>query len=109
MERAFPFALAIGMSYDEYWKCSPHLYTYYKEADEIKTMRENHMLWLQGIYNMSAFKHVAEQVLNAIGNSNNKAEPYMEYPIAITKIEKEEEHRRNVEKTLQFFRDGQKQ
>ena len=108
MERAFPYALAMGMTYEEYWKCSPYLYSYYKEADEIKLMRDNYMLWLQGIYNLNAFRNVAESVVNAIGNGNHKPEPYMEYPIAITKIEQEEEHKRNVEKTLRFFREGQK-
>ena len=108
MERAFPFALAIGMTYDEYWKCSPYLYLDYKEADEIRQMRENHMLWLQGMYVMDGVRVVVENALNSFGNSKTTVEPYREYPIPITKMEKEEEHRRNVEKTLQFFLEGQK-
>jgi hypothetical protein len=109
MERAFPYALSIGMTYDQYWKCSPYLYLDYKEADEIRTMRENHMMWLQGIYNMNAFRVIMDKFSNGLSGQNHPVEPYYEYPIPITEREKEEEHRRNVEKTLKFFLEGQKQ
>ena len=97
------------MNYEMYWKGSPYLFTDYKQAHEYELAEKNYLLWLQGMYNMSAFNHVQEKVLNSLSNSTKEPTAYIEYPIPITDVEKEAEKERNIEKTIRFFVEGQKE
>lgn len=49
-EKALPYYLAIGMSYELYWDGRPELVIPYREADKIRQQRSNNDAWLQGIY-----------------------------------------------------------
>ncbi len=49
-EEAFPYYLAIGMSYELYWDGRPELVIPYRKADQIRQKRSNNDAWLQGIY-----------------------------------------------------------
>jgi len=47
---AFPWYLAMGMTYDQFWNEDCNLAKCYKEAYKIQRDRKNQELWIQGLY-----------------------------------------------------------
>lgn len=97
----FPYYLAIGMTYDQYWNDDPTLVKYYRKADEIRKERRNEELWLQGMYVYEAICDVSP-ILHAFAKKGTKPQPYSEKPYAITvaqhKRAEEEKERIRMEK-----------
>ena len=102
----FPYYLAIGMTYDQYWNDDPTLVKYYRKADEIRKERTNETLWLQGMYIYEALCDVSP-VLHAFAKKGTKPQPYSERPYSITaeqvKRAKEEKERKIAEKGKRFM------
>lgn len=71
-EEVFPYYLAVGMSYEQFWYDPPELAIAYRRADEIKKRRVNEELWLAGIY-------TAEALASTVGNMFSKGSKY-QYP-----------------------------
>lgn len=88
-ERAFPYYLAIGMTYDQFWNEAPELVVAYRKADEIRKRRMNEELWLGGIY-------TAEALMATVGNMFSKGNKhhYPSEPKPITRDEVEERRER---------------
>ena len=102
----FPYYLSIGCSYEEFWNGSPWLATAYKEAEIYRMERRNYDAWLQGLYFSRA---VSSSLAMAFWNrKGQRPDGYFENPIPITEREKQEEQKRQIEKTKEFFRNGQK-
>ena len=103
-ERAFPFYLSIGMTYEQFWEGQPSLAADYRKADEMKRKRQNLEAWLQGFYVYNAIGAFAE-ILPAFPKKGAKIHPYMEEPIAITEEEAveraERKQREKMEKIKQ--------
>lgn len=68
----FPYYLAVGMSYEQFWDGPSELTIAYRRADEIKKRRVNEELWLAGIY-------TAEALASTVGNMFSKGRKH-EYP-----------------------------
>ena len=102
----FPYYLAIGMTYDQYWNDDPTLVKYYRKADELKKERTNERLWLQGMYIYEALCDVSP-ILHAYAKKGTKPQPYSEKPYSITNEQRkrdEEEHARKIaEKGKRFM------
>ena len=102
----FPYYLAIGMTYDQYWNDDPTLVKYYRKADEIRKERLNEKLWLQGMYIYEALCDVSP-VLHAFAKKGTKPQPYSEKPYSITaeqvKRAEEEKERKIAEKGKRFM------
>ena len=102
----FPYYLAIGMTYDQYWNDDPTLVKHYRKADEIKKERRNEELWLQGMYIYEALCDVSP-VLHAFAKKGTKPQPYSEKPYAITETQhrrvEEEKERKIAEKGKRFM------
>ena len=49
-DEAFPYYLAIGMTYELYWDGKPELAALYRKADLLRQQRSNNDAWLQGVY-----------------------------------------------------------
>lgn len=49
-DEAFPYYLAIGMTYELYWDGRPELVVPYRKADILRQKRSNNEAWLQGAY-----------------------------------------------------------
>ena len=77
LEEAFPFYLAIGMSYAEYWNGDCSLARYYRKAYQIKQEEANNNAWLQGLY---VYDAVSTVVYNALKNKNDPKKHYAEKP-----------------------------
>jgi hypothetical protein len=75
-EESFPFYLAIGMSYAEYWEGDPKLTQYYRKAYRIKQEEINNNAWLQGVYIYDA---VSTALHNALRGFSKQKPPVKEY------------------------------
>lgn len=82
-----PYYLAIGMSYDLYWNGDYEAVKYYRQADKIKTNRENEKLWLQGLYIYEAICK-ASPLFNLF-SKDRKPLPYAEQPYPLTRKDSE--------------------
>ena len=71
-EEVFPYYLAVGMTYEQFWYDPPELTVAYRRADEIRKRRVNEELWLAGIY-------TAEALASTVGNMFSKGSKY-QYP-----------------------------
>ena len=71
-EEVFPYYLAVGMTYEQFWHDPPELTIAFRRADEIKKRRVNEELWLAGIY-------TAEALASTVGNMFSKGNKY-QYP-----------------------------
>ena len=72
-EEVFPYYLAVGMTYEQFWYDPPELTIAFRRADEIKKRRVNEELWLAGIY-------TAEALASTVGNMFSKGGRKHEYP-----------------------------
>jgi hypothetical protein len=84
-ENIFPYYLAMGMSYEQFWVDDPKLVIAYRRADEIRKRRMNEELWLNGIY-------MTEAIASTVGNMFSKGQKhqYPSEPKPITQVELEE-------------------
>lgn len=96
--RQFPFYLALGMTYDQFWNEDCTLVKAYREAYEMRRQERNHDLWLQGLYFYNAL--CSASPLFRFSTRPQKAHPYAEAPFALTK--KESENREKM-KEKQLF------
>ena len=104
--KSFPYYLAIGMTYDQYWNEDCTLVKYYRQADRIKRERKNQDAWLQGMYIYDAMLRVSP-ILRAFAKQGTKPEPYVEeaYPISSVAVKErnEKKERENSEKALRYM------
>ena len=93
--KIFPYYLALGMSYDDFYNKDHELVIAYRQAEKIKREKENADMWLQGLYVYQAVSRVAP--LLAPFAKHPKAEPYLDKPIPLTEEEAERESNKAVE------------
>ena len=102
----FPYYLAIGMTYEQYWDGDCTLVKYYRKAEEMRNEKRNQELWLQGMYVYEAICDVAP-ILHAFAKKGTKPTPYSEKPYALNRkqIERDEEEkqRKLTEKGKRFM------
>lgn len=101
-EEIFPYYLAIGMSYEQFWYREPQLVRSYRKADEIRRRRMNEEQWLAGMYTADALRATVGNMFSKGNKYNYPAEPR---PITRNEIEarKEREQREKVEKIKATF------
>lgn len=80
-DKAFPTYLAMGMTYDEFYREDHTLVIAYRRAYERKLEQENQKLWLMGAYVYQAVARVAPLLIPF--NSHPKAEPYLDKPFPL--------------------------
>lgn len=71
----FAYALSIGMNYEQYWYDDPMLINSYIKAEEIRQVKKNNELWLQGLYVYIAIGDLVP-VLNPF-SKDHKAKKYL--------------------------------
>ena len=93
---AFPRALMMGMSYEQYWDGDPWLYADYREADRLAQEREAYGRWLTGMYVYDAIGRLVP-VLNPFPKKH-RAEPYPEEPYEVARTRDSEKTQEQLEK-----------
>lgn len=89
-EECFPFYLAIGMSYAEYWAGDPSLARAYRKAYKIKQEEINNTAWLQGLYIYDAVSTALHNALRGMGKNKPPAQTYAKKPYEFNKKDKTE-------------------
>ena len=84
----FPYYLAMGMTYDQFWNGDPSMTRAYRKAQEIRRQWENENAWLHGMYIYEALCDVSP-VLHAFAKRGTRPAAYANEPYPITKREKE--------------------
>ena len=79
-EECFPFYLAIGMSYAEYWEGDSKLTQYYRKAYQIKQDEINNNAWLQGMYVYDAVSTALHNALRGMSKNPSPAKDYAKQP-----------------------------
>lgn len=92
-EEAFPYYLAIGMSYEQFWDDRPELVIPYRRADEIRRRRMNEELWLNGMYTADALLATVGNMLSKGAKNQYPTEPR---PITLSEIEERRERERRA-------------
>lgn len=85
----FPYYLACGMTYDQFWRDDPGLVRAYRKARKIKRDWINEEAWLQGLYFYEALCDVSP-LLHAFARSGTKPSQYPSEPYPLTDTEKEQ-------------------
>lgn len=75
----FPYYLAIGMTYEQFWEQDCDLVKYYRKAAQIRQDLKNQEAWLQGAYFYEALADVSP-ILRAFAKKGSKARPYPKKP-----------------------------
>ena len=97
-EESFPFYLAIGMSYAEYWEGDPKLTQYYRKAYQIKQDEINYIAWLQGLYEYDAVSTALHNALRGMGKTKPPAKDYAKQPYDFKhKVKSEAEKAKEVQ------------
>lgn len=102
-EQQLPYYLSIGMSYELYWYGDCEAVKSYRKAEELRTKKQNELLWLQGFYTYTVISDLVP-VLNPIA-AEAKPTEYMDQPIPLTDEElqamRENQERKKMEKIMQ--------
>lgn len=93
-DKALPSYLAMGMSYDEFYKKDHTLVIAYRRAYEQKRENDNYEKWLMGLYVYHAVSRVAPLLIPF--NEHPKPEPYLDKPFPIFKKEGEGDAKSNA-------------
>jgi hypothetical protein len=97
-EECFPFYLAIGMSFAEYWEGDPSLARYYRKAYRIKQDEINNNAWLQGLYIYDAVSTAIFNAMRGMGKQKPPAKDYAKQPYDLhNKVKTEAEKAKEVE------------
>ena len=102
-EECFPFYLAIGMSYGQYWEGDPKLAQYYRKAYLLRQEEMNHNAWLQGMYIYDAVSTALHNALRGMAKNPPPARDYAKAPYELFKKEKTE-----AERQLEIKREQEK-
>lgn len=90
--------MALGMSYEDYWRGDPEMARAYREAHKLRIKMKNEELWLQGLYIYNALEVTLANAFAKKGASKHK---YLEKPLDIlpkTEDEQEKERKEAQEK-----------
>lgn len=78
----------MGMSAEEYWDGDPQWAKAYRDAEKLRSEKQNQQLWLQGMYVYDAICK-ASPILHALAKQGTKPIPYPDQPYALTKRDEE--------------------
>lgn len=93
----------MGIRAEDFWKLNFRKLRPYLLAENIRTEKQNYMMWLQGLYVYDALGAIAGQILSKPGH---KKPQYMKEPIRITpltELEKEQKRQEEIDKFLKYL------
>ena len=90
--------MSIGMTYDEFWNGDVSLVKFYRKAEELRYKRQNHTLWMQGLYIYEALCDASPLFRFSMKKGAIKPEPYVKEPYPVTAEEVREREEREARK-----------
>lgn len=87
-EKACPYYISIGMSYEDFWYGDSQKAVYYRKAKEYRDSEINKQLWLQGAYIYEALIDVAP-IYHTFAKRGTKPRPYTREPYVVNKHDEE--------------------
>lgn len=100
-EKVFPVYLAMGMTYEDFYKKDHTLVIAYREAFKLQRIRNNQEQWQLGLYVYQAVSRVAPLLIPF--NKNPKPEPYLDKPIPFYESENETQNEAVYNKGLAYM------
>ena len=101
--------MAIGMPYELFWHGEPKKAKTFRDAHNIRMEQRNQEMWVQGIYNLKAFRSVIEALSYGLsGGKGSKPSQYPDQPIPFTEHEQKMATERNKQRTLAWVKEGQR-
>lgn len=95
MNEWFPYYLALGMTYEQYWHSDPYLTVYYQKAKKMKFDYDNQMAWINGLYIYDA---VSAIVFNTwCRKDGEQCRNYASKPYEFDEAKQEEEIKKEAE------------
>ena len=98
---AFPAYLAIGMTYDQYWRGEPELVEYYRKAHKFQLEEQNFMAYMQGIYVRDAIAEFVE--FYGFTKNPKPLNKYPKKPYPITEDAKEKQTVNKEEEIANYY------
>lgn len=102
-EKMCPYYMAIGMTYDQYWRDDVTMPIMFRKAYNIKQEEKKWQIWEEGVYTYEALCKVSP-VLHAFAKNGTKPLPFSSEPHGIEKIrenrEKEEKEKVKEEEVV---------
>lgn len=95
----FPYYLAMGMTYSEYWEQDSSLVINYRYADRLKQQQRSNDAWLQGMYIYEALGVVLGNLFSTRGT---QPITYREEPIRVIPKTKYEIQREQIAERQRF-------
>lgn len=94
----FPYYLAMGMTYEQFWHGDFDLAISYRKAYELKQEIKDYDFWKQGLYFYEALIDVSP-ILQAFVKKGTKPRPYPDKPYGLKyeEQESEEDKQRKIE------------
>lgn len=100
-EKVCPIYIAIGMSYEQFWRDDPTMVIMYRKSNKIIQEKTKWNNWEQGMYTYEALCKVSP-VLHAFAKNGTKPQPFSKKPYGIEQFkEEEEEEKVNQEKVVE--------
>lgn len=94
-ERMCPYYMAIGMTYDQYWRDDVTMPIMFRKAYRIKQEEIKWQIWEEGVYTYEALCKVSP-VLHAFAKNGTKPLPFSSEPYGIKKIREEREEKEKI-------------
>ena len=86
----FPYYLAIGMTYEQFWEQDCELVKYYRKAMRIRQELSNQQAWLQGLYVYEAIADLTP-ILHAFAKKGSRPKPYPTKPFDLSGTKEKKE------------------
>lgn len=94
-EKMCPYYMAIGMTYDQYWRDDVTMPIMFRKAYKIKQEEIKWQIWEEGVYTYEALCKVSP-VLHAFAKNGTKPLPFSSEPYGIKKIREEIEEKEKI-------------
>ena len=98
-EEMCPYYMAIGMTYDQYWRDDVTMPIMFRRAYKIKQEEIKWQIWEEGVYTYEALCKVSP-VLHAFAKNGTKPLPFSSEPYGIKAFRQEEEKEKKKQEQL---------
>ena len=99
-EKMCPYYMAIGMTYDQYWRDDVTMPIMFRKAYRIKQEEKKWQIWEEGVYTYEALCKVSP-VLHAFAKNGTKPLPFSSEPHGIKEFQQEREEEKEKENKKQ--------